>query len=187
MFYCRSNCHAGKYPTLHTDRLILRRFALHDDKAPFALLRDEEVNRFLPWFPFASLGQAQAHLQSFYLDSYRLPFGCRYAVCMRGNDVPIGYVHLSQTDSHDFGYALRRECWGQGIIPEAGRAVLAWLKGQGLPFVTATHDRENPNSGRVLQKLGLRYCYSYTEQWQPKISRLCSACTSLGSKRRPAP
>lgn len=155
-------------PTLHTDRLILRRFALHDDKALFALLRDEEVNRFLPWFPFASLGQAQAHLQSFYLDSYRLPFGCRYAVCMRGNDVPIGYVHLSQTDSHDFGYALRRECWGQGIIPEAGRAVLAWLKGQGLPFVTATHDRENPNSGRVLQKLGLRYCYSYTEQWQPK-------------------
>lgn len=156
-------------PTLHTDRLILRRFALHDDKALFALLRDEEVNRFLPWwFPFASLGQAQAHLQSFYLDSYRLPFGCRYAVCMRGNDVPIGYVHLSQTDSHDFGYALRRECWGQGIIPEAGRAVLAWLKGQGLPFVTATHDRENPKSGRVLQKLGLRYCYSYTEQWQPK-------------------
>ena len=156
-------------PTLPTDRLILRRFALHDDKALFALLRDEEVNRFLPWwFPFASLGQAQAHLQSFYLDSYRLPFGCRYAVCMRGNDVPIGYVHLSQTDSHDFGYALRRECWGQGIIPEAGRAVLAWLKGQGLPFVTATHDRENPNSGRVLQKLGLRYCYSYTEQWQPK-------------------
>ena len=37
-------------PTLHTDRLILRRFALHDDKALFALLRDEEVNRFLPWW-----------------------------------------------------------------------------------------------------------------------------------------
>ena len=70
-------------PTLHTDRLILRRFALHDDKALFALLRDEEVNRFLPWFPFASLGQTQAHLQSFYLDSYRLPFGCRYAVCLK--------------------------------------------------------------------------------------------------------
>ena len=50
-------------PTLHTDRLILRRFALHDDNALFALLRDEEVNRFLTWFPFASLGQTQAHLQ----------------------------------------------------------------------------------------------------------------------------
>ena len=77
-------------PTLHTDRLILRRFALHDDKALFALLRDEEVNRFLPWFPFASLGQTQEHLQSFYLDSYRLPFGCRYAVCLKEDDHAIG-------------------------------------------------------------------------------------------------
>ena len=46
--------------------------------------------------------------------------------------------------------------------------MLAWLKGQGLPYVTATHDRENPKSGRVMQKLGMRYCYSYTEQWKPK-------------------
>ena len=34
--------------------------------------------------------------------------------------------------------------------------------------MTATHDRENPKSGRVMQKLGMRYCYSYTEQWKPK-------------------
>ncbi len=46
--------------------------------------------------------------------------------------------------------------------------MLAWLKGQGLPYVTATHDRENPKSGRVMQKLGMHYCYSYTERWQPK-------------------
>lgn len=155
-------------PVLTTLRLTLRRFAPRDDKALFALLRDEEVNRFLPWFPFPSLAQTQAHLQSFYLDSYRQPFGCRYAVCMQGEDTPVGYVHLSQDENYDFGYALRREFWGRGIIPEAGQAVLAWLKGQGLPFVTATHDRENPNSGRVMQKLGMRCCYSYTEQWQPK-------------------
>lgn len=37
-----------------------------------------------------------------------------------------------------------------------------------MPFVTATHDRENPRSGRVMQKLGMVYRYSYREQWQPK-------------------
>ena len=31
-----------------------------------------------------------------------------------------------------------------------------------------SHDRENPGSGRVMQKLGMVYHYSYREQWQPK-------------------
>ena len=26
----------------------------------------------------------------------------------------------------------------------------------------------NPNSGKVMKKLGMKYCYSYEEQWMPK-------------------
>ena len=37
-----------------------------------------------------------------------------------------------------------------------------------MPFVTATHDINNPRSGGVMQNLGMTYCYSYEEQWQPK-------------------
>lgn len=44
----------------------------------------------------------------------------------------------------------------------------AQAKADGMPFVTATHDRENPRSGAVMQRLGMRYAYSYTELWQPK-------------------
>ena len=42
----------------------------------------------------------------------------------------------------------------------------------GLPYVTATHDRGNPASGRVMEKLGMRYLYSYEEQWRPKNLRV---------------
>ena len=38
-------------PTLETERLLLRRFTEADIDALYALLRDEEVNTFLPWFP----------------------------------------------------------------------------------------------------------------------------------------
>lgn len=38
----------------------------------------------------------------------------------------------------------------------------------GLPYITATHDRNNPGSGGVMQNVGMRYQYSYEEQWQPK-------------------
>ena len=31
-----------------------------------------------------------------------------------------------------------------------------------------THDKNNPRSGNVMKKIGMKYCYSYEEQWQPK-------------------
>ena len=71
-------------------------------------------------------------------------------------------------ESHDFGYGLRKEFWHQGIVTEAGKAVVEQVKKDGLPYITATHDIHNPRSGGVMKRLGMRYCYSYEEQWQPK-------------------
>ena len=82
--------------------------------------------------------------------------------------MPIGYIHVEGQDSCDLGYGLKREYWRQGIVTEAGRAVLEQMKQEGMAYVTATHDRNNPASGAVMRKLGLVYQYSYVEQWQPK-------------------
>lgn len=71
-------------------------------------------------------------------------------------------------EHHDFGYGLRKEFWHQGIVTEASKAVVEQIKKDGLPYITATHDRNNPRSGNVMQKVGMKYCYSYEEQWQPK-------------------
>ena len=71
-------------------------------------------------------------------------------------------------EHHDFGYGLRKEFWYQGIMTEAGKAVVAQVKKDGLPYITATHDRNNPRSGGVMKNIGMKYQYSYEEQWQPK-------------------
>ena len=42
------------------------------------------------------------------------------------------------------------------------------MRQERIPWITATHDVHNPRSGRVMQRLGMRYCYTYLEQWQPK-------------------
>lgn len=58
---------------------------------------------------------------------------------------------------------------GTGALPQRrGRALAGLLKADGVPYITATHDRNNPASGGVMRRLGMRYCYSYEEQWQPK-------------------
>ena len=155
-------------PRLETERLVLRRFEPSDLQAFFQIFSDGEVNRFLPWFPVRDLEEAQAFYQQRYAPVYAKAQGYAYAICRKEDNVPIGYVNGETEGARDFGYGLRKEFWGQGIVTEASRAVLAQMKEDGVPFVTATHDRENPGSGKVMQKLGMVYHYSYREQWQPK-------------------
>ena len=78
------------------------------------------------------------------------------------------YVTVDTDDSYDMGYALRREFWHRGIVTEACRALVGQLKQDKIPFITATHDRNNPGSGSIMRRIGMKYCYSYEEQWQPK-------------------
>ena len=155
-------------PLLETPRLILRRFTERDIPTILAIHSDREVNAFLPWFPLKSLQEAQDFYQSRYALAYREPQGYRYAVCLRQDGSPVGYVHVSMDDSHDFGYGLRRCFWGQGIMTEASLAVIERLTQDGLHYITATHDVNNPRSGAVMRRLGMVYRYSYVEQWQPK-------------------
>ena len=139
-------------PRLETERLVLRRFEPSDLQAFFQIFSDGEVNRFLPWFPVRDLEEAQAFYQQRYAPVYAKAQGYAYAICRKEDNVPIGYVNGETEGARDFGYGLRKEFWGQGIVTEASRAVLAQMKEDGVPFVTATHDRENPGSGRVKPK-----------------------------------
>ena len=155
-------------PTLETQRLLLRKFTEADLGALYEIHRDVEVNRFLPWFPLKSLDDARDFYEVRYARGYRLPCAYRYAICLKTDDIPIGYIHVASDDSYDLGYGLRREFWHRGIAAEAGRAVIGQVKRDGIPYLTATHDVKNPRSGRVMQQLGMRYQYSYEELWQPK-------------------
>ena len=154
-------------PRIETSRLILRRFEMRDQKALFAIMRDQKANRFLPWFPCETMQQAAALLEG-YLENYEKGAGQRWAVCRKEDDVPIGYVHVAPDDSCDFGYGFHSAFWNMGYCTEAARAAAARLKADGLSYITATHDVENPKSGAVMRKIGMRYQYSYREVWQPK-------------------
>lgn len=155
-------------PYLETERLILRRFVPEDAEALFEILRDEEVNTFLPWFPAKTVGDAYQWMKERYLDSYDDPWGYRYAICLKDTGELIGYLGVSPEESLGIGYGLRRDCWRKGYASEAAKAVIGRMRDAGFPYVTATHDRNNPGSGGVMQKCGMTYRYSYHEQWQPK-------------------
>ena len=157
---------------LTSTRLILRHFQEGDEQALFDLLSDKEVNTFLPMFPLQNLDEAKHYLKEHYLDKYQKNLGYYYAICLKENNLPIGYIQMSESASHDFGYALRKEYWHQGYAYEAccccQNYAFYHLKQEGVSFITATHDVVNINSGKVMQKIGMTYQYSYTERWMPK-------------------
>ena len=155
-------------PTLKTERLILRKFTQDDVQALYLILKDEEVNTFLPWFPAKSIKDAEMFYQERYAAQYEKPQAYAYAICLKSENVPIGYIKVDMDESHDFGYALRKEFWHKGITTEAGKAVVEQVKKDGFSYITATHDVNNARSGGVMKQVGMTYRYSYEEQWQPK-------------------
>lgn len=155
-------------PTIKTKRLLLRKFTEKDLDAIFKLHSDKEVNAFLPWFPLKSIEDAETFFKTRIEPAYSSAQAYYYVVCLQTDERVIGYVDVSDDDSHDLGYGLSREFWHSGIITEACEAVIEQLKRDGVPYITATHDINNPRSGEVMRRLGMKYQYSYEEQWQPK-------------------
>lgn len=155
-------------PAIETERLILRKFIENDVEALFSIYSDEDVNTYLPWFPLKSLEEAKTLFQEKYAKAYRQPWGYEYAICLRSDNKPIGYVKVSTDDSHDLGYGLCKEFWHKGIVTEACKALVEQLKKDGFLYITATHDVKNHRSGGVMKQLSMSYQYSYEEQWQPK-------------------
>ncbi len=159
-------------PTLETERLILRKFTENDIEALFDIYKDEEVNTFLPWFPLKSLEKAEKFFKDKYSEAYKQSKGYKYAICLKADNIPIGYVNVSIEENHDLGYGLRKEFWHKGIVTEACRAVVKQVKKDGFLYITATHDINNPRSGEVMKQLGMSYKYTFEEQWQPKDIRV---------------
>lgn len=155
-------------PKLETEKLIMRKFTKDDLDALFLILKDKEVNKFLPWYPMKNLEETKRFYEERYAAKYAEPQAYAYAICLKSDNYPIGYIKVDISDSYDLGYGLRKEFWHQGIVSEAAQALVEQLKKDGIPYITATHDINNPRSGSVMKRIGMEYKYSYEELWQPK-------------------
>ena len=63
-----------------------------------------------------------------------------------------------QVDSAEIGFCIGKNWWGQGIMTESFQAVIDFLFGEvGVQRIEAGHDPNNPASGAVQRKCGLKY------------------------------
>ena len=68
------------------------------------------------------------------------------------------YPELDSLQGREIGYVLSKAYWGQGLMPEAVKAVIDWLFGEEkLDFIIVGHFDHNGQSKRVVEKCGFRY------------------------------
>ena len=146
---------------IETERLILRPFTLDDAPAMFERwASDPEVTRYLTWQPHPNVDVTRAYLAAL-VAKYPAGDSFDWAIDLKGVGVigSIGVVgYREETEAAELGYCLSRAHWGQGIMPEALKAVLDFLfEEAGCLRVSAKHDIANPKSGRVMEKAGMKY------------------------------
>ena len=144
--------------TIRTDRLVLRRPVEADATAIFdGYARDPEVVRYLMWRPHANIGDTRAYL-GFVQRGWDSATELVWAITRRGEDRLIGMIAARPRGFKcDLGYVLARAHWGQGIVAEAGRAVVdVVLADPDMCRVWAVCDVHNRASARVMEKLGMQ-------------------------------
>ena len=149
--------------TIETDRLILRRFAMEDAEAMYRnWASDDEVTKHLTWPTHSSVEISKMVLTD-WTSHYPEPDFYNWAIVLKENGPePIGNISVvgidNKVDAAIIGYCMSRAHWGKGVMTEALTAVIAFLFDEvGFNRVEADHDPNNPASGRVMEKSGMRH------------------------------
>lgn len=145
-----------------TARLILRPFKESDGEAVYRnWASDAAVTKHLTWKPHASVAVSTQFVKDC-IDQYTSPCYYQWAIELKSIHEVIGSITVVHCDealsSMELGWALGSAYWGNGYMPEAAEKVVSVLLGEvGVNCVYGLHDVNNPTSGRVMQKIGMKF------------------------------
>jgi len=149
----------AQHSIIETERLVLRPVTLDDAEAMFEYASNQENTRYT--FPTnQSLEETKNNIAQFYLAN---PLG-RWGIELKSTGEFIGTIDLLKLDTvlkkATIGYIINQKYWNQGLTTEANRAVieLAFEK-IGMNKLDAFYDKDNPASGKVMEKSGMRFSH----------------------------
>ena len=148
--------------TFETGRLILRRFTLDDAEDMYRnWAASEKVTRYMTWAPYTNINDVKDYIQ-YVIDCCEKPDHYDWVIEDKALGQAIGSIGVISVNEDiaacEIGYCLGDAFWGKGIMPEALSEVIRFLFLEvGMNRIQATHDVRNPNSGRVMEKCGMRY------------------------------
>lgn len=167
--------------TLETTRLILRRYVAEDAAAMYKnWASDEDVTKYLMWQPHLTQKISQRVIED-WVNQYTNKNYYHWAIILKdkGND-PIGDISVvdmkEDISMAHIGYCIGKTWWHKGITSEALKAVMDFLFDiVDVNRIESRHDPRNPNSGKVMEKCGMKYEGTLrSSDWNNQ--GICDAC-----------
>lgn len=160
---------------LETERLILRRVRKEDAAEAFNnWTNDERVSRYVPWEPH---GVVENTIQLFTLweQQYENSDTYRWIVQIKETKELIGTIDVVKLDvvnkTAEIGYCYSCKSWGKGYGTESLKRVIDFLFNEvEVELIHAKHVAQNPASGKVMEKSGLKYEATLKKRYIDKVT-----------------
>jgi len=152
------NLNFTPFPTITTQRLVLRQLQDDDVHELFALRTDERVNRFLDRPLPQSLNDVREFIEKINQITHHNE-GLYWVITRKNEDKLLGTIGLRNFEPEQYraeiGFELHPDHQGQGFMHEAITHVLAYgFGGLGLQAVMADTDSGNLRSIQILERHG---------------------------------
>ena len=148
---------------LETERLILREWNLDDLDDLFEYASNPDVGPRAGWNPHKNKEESFAILNRF-INGKKT-----FAIVYKDNNKVIGSLgvefyeleeeltEFNNYQGRSIGYVLSKDYWGQGLMPEALKALIGYLFNElKYDFLVSGHFDFNTRSSRVQEKCGFR-------------------------------
>jgi len=146
---------------IHTQRLILRPWKPSDAEDLYEYASVDGVGQMAGWLPHQSIEESKMILNMFI--EGKKTFAIEYEGKVIGSLGVEEYdeealPEFTEKRGREIGYVLSKAYWGQGLMPEAVKAVIRWLLDEiGLDVIVCCHFTDNDQSRRVQEKCGFKH------------------------------
>lgn len=148
--------------TLETERLILRKFKDEDASDLFNnWANDSNVTKYLTWPTHENLDTSK-YVIGLWLNEYSNSDHYNWCIELKEDGQAIGSISVVSIDENveavEIGYCIGKEYWDKGIVTEAFLSIIKFLFEEvDVKRIVAKHDTNNPASGAVMKKCGLKF------------------------------
>lgn len=143
-----------RFPTLETERLVLRNLTTEDREGVFRNFSDEEVTKYL-MSPFTDIVQAEDIIKAF-MEEFEQGSALTWAITLKAGGEFLGTCscEINSGDRAELGFDLARSHWGKGLMSETLQSVIRFcFERMEFKQIKAHTNLLNHQTIRLLKKL----------------------------------
>ncbi|WP_445490919.1 GNAT family N-acetyltransferase [Niallia sp. 03133] len=148
------------FPSLETDRLVLREITNEDAESIFASFSNKQVMKYYGQNAIETIEQAESFVE-FFSNNYMEKRGIRWGIERKGITGLIGtigfHAWVPKHQRAEIGYELHPDYWRKGYALEAAAKVISFgFEAMDISRIGAVVFLENAASNNLLTKMGFQ-------------------------------